>query len=264
MNKFQERHIKLIQEASGETDDIFVTKTGVQLINKTSVTNQAKQLFANLNIDINEDETSQRAEFSSRLTYLSFKDEMSSSADFNDNMVHKFQHLSVYNDEYITFLIAGCSVETELEFIAHNEAKVARLTSSKTRAQDYPLYKLIKTERTENVNAQKELILESIKLKEKFRDQFHSDNEKEIFNVNTFGSKAVSFTITMSLKDWHKTLIGRLSSHGVEYEMLGIMESIANKLKAIYPRVINNVDEYYEMGNGKNIIKKSCHDEHVK
>jgi hypothetical protein len=58
-------------------------------------------------------------------------------------MIKKLKHLSVYAGNDITFLIAGCSIETALEFIAHHESRVARLTSSKTRAMSDTLYSII-------------------------------------------------------------------------------------------------------------------------
>lgn len=246
------QHIKLIQESGGIVQSsLFVTKPGVMITKKSSLTPVAKKLFDIMNIDNTEDEASQHAEFNSRITYMSFKDEKSSSREYNDNMINKYGHLSVYNDEFITFLIAGCSVETELEFIAHNEASVARLTSSKTKAQDDPLYSIINFNTSiKDIQIQKKIILEQIKLKEKFSNQFENN---EIKNINTFGSKAVSFTITMSVKDWHKTLIGRLSHSGVEIEMLGIMGTIAQLLKVQYPYLIKSVPEYYEMGNASKL-----------
>lgn len=62
-----------------------------------------------------------------------------------------------------------------------------------------------------------------------------TEMEKEIKNILNLGNKAVSFTISMSIKDWHKTLIGRLSNHGVETEMLEILEKVAESLKYEYP-----------------------------
>lgn len=237
-------HIKLIEAAGGTvSEDLFVEKAGVIITKVSSITEEAKSLFDIMNIDTSNTDTEQHAEFNSRITYMSFKEEKSDSRQFNKDMVEKHQHLSVYNDEYVTFLIAGVGVETSLEFIAHNEAKIARLTSSKTKSQDHPLYKV----NQKNMDSQKELIKEQISLKEKYRDIIE---DREIFNINTFGSKAVSFTITMSLKDWHKTLIGRLSNNGVELEMLEIMEVIAKMLKERYP-LINTVEEYYSMGNGE-------------
>lgn len=245
MNKFQERHIKLITNSGGLVeDDLFVVKPGIMITKRSGITKQAEELFDIMNIDTSEDETSQHAEFNSRITYLSFKDEKSSSRSYNDDMINKYGHLSVYNDEYITFLIAGCSVETELEFIAHNEASVARLTSSKTSAQNEPLFRVM----GDKIGLQKIMINEQLSLKERYKNDFGVENQ-EMMNMNSFGTKAVSFTITMSLKDWHKTLIGRLSHHGVENEMLEIMEVIADKLKEEYPYLIKSKEEYYDMGN---------------
>jgi len=218
---------------------------GVIITKQSRLTEKSKELFQLMNIDTTEDEASQHAEFNSRITYLSFKDEKKSSRKYNDAMINEYGHLSVYNDEYITFLISGVSVETELEFIAHNEATVARLTSSKTNAQNEPLFRVMKDEDT---YLQKQLINEQIALKNSYKDNFKN---QEIFNMNTFGTKAVSFTITMSLKDWHKTMIGRISHHGVELEMIEVMEEVAKKLKKQYPYLIKDIEEYYEMGNAK-------------
>lgn len=249
MNKFTERHIKLIKNSGGVIEDnLFVRTPGIMITKKSRLTDKAKELFNIMNIDDSEDEASQHAEFNSRITYMAFKDIKESSRAYNDAMINEYGHLSVYNDEYITFLIAGCSVETELEFVAHNEATVARLTSSKTAAQDEPLYVLL----GKRIDIQKEIIKEQIKLKKMWKKEF-TDKDHEFFNMNTFGTKAVSFTITMSLKDWHKTLIGRLSNHGVEKEMLMIMEEIALKLKKEYPYLIKDIQEYYEMGNDKKL-----------
>lgn len=55
----------------------------------------------------------------------------------------------------------------------------------------------------------------------------------------------------MNIKDWHKTMIGRLSKHGVEYEMLEIMESILEILKNEYPLFFNTKEEYYAMNNNQ-------------
>ena len=47
-----------------------------------------------------------------------------------------------------------------------------------------------------------------------------NEKEEEVFNTLNLGNKAVSFTISMSIKDWHKVLIGRLSGSGVEDELI--------------------------------------------
>ena len=259
MNSFKKNHIKLITSTGGTvSDDTYVTKPGVAITKVSALTDAAKLVFETMNINTQNSEAEQSAEFNSRITYLSFKDEKDLTNRLNSNMVNKFQHLSVYNDEYITFLISGTAVETELEFIAHNEASVARLTSSKTNAQNEPLYKLISFDTSEEMlDIQKTMILKNIEMREELVAKHGTDfllknkNNREVFNLLNIGSKAVSFTITMSLKEWHKTLIGRLSHSGVELDMLEIMEMVAGQLKDRYPEVIKTIPEYYEMGNGK-------------
>ena len=249
MNKFQKKHIDLITQSGGSVNDIFVDDIGVMLTKKTSVTQNALNLFESLNIDIHREPFEQHAEFNSRLTYLSFKDEISSSEEYNRKMIHEFGHRSVYNDELVTFLIAGCSVETMLEFIAHNEATVARLTSSKTNAQNETLYRIRNKGLSEEfINIQKQMVKTYLKEVATLSTPKNSI-ENEITNILNLGNKAVSFTITMSIKDWHKTLIGRLSHHGVETEMLEILEKIVDVLKVEYPIFFNSKEEYYEMNN---------------
>lgn len=130
LDKYRKIHAQVISNSGGlVTGDIFVTKTGVMITKRSQLTDKAKSLFDILNIDQSATDSEQHAEFNSRLTYLSFKNKKTDSSDYNHKMIHEYGHRSVYNDEVVTLLIAGCSVETMLEFIAHNEAKVARLTS---------------------------------------------------------------------------------------------------------------------------------------
>jgi hypothetical protein len=191
-----------------------------------------------MNIDSSRPEFEQSAEFNSRITYLSFKDEASSSLEFNSDMVNRFGHRSVYNDQHVTFLIAGVSLETCLEFVAHREATVARLTSSKTKSQIDTLYRVFS-------ESQKESILKFIE----FKNNVSNIGDTEIDNMFNLSSKAISFTITMSIKDWHKTLIGRLSNIGVEKEVIEVSCRIALELKNEFPLVFNTIEEYFATNN---------------
>lgn len=251
MNKFQKKHITLIENAGGKVDGIFVEEVGVMLTKKSLVSNQALKLFEDLNIDIDRPSPEQHAEFNSRLTYLSFKDKQTSSENYNNKMIHEFGHRSVYNDEHVTFLIAGCSIETMLEFIAHNEATIARLTSSKTNAQNDTLYRIItKGVSQKFIEVQKNMVL-SYMTNVSVLSNPQNETENEITNILNLGNKAMSFTMCMSIKDWHKTLIGRLSVHGVETEMLDILEKIVDILKHEYPTFFNSKEGYYKLNNNK-------------
>jgi thymidylate synthase ThyX len=252
VNNFQLKHKKLITKAGGVVNDVFVEKVGVMLTKKPTLTKQAKELFEEMNIDtIDTTDSEQHAEFNSRITYMAFKSEKTSSKEYNEKMIKEYGHRSVYNDEVITFLVAGCSLETMFEFVAHNEATVARLTSSKTKAQNNSLYRVrVNKFKEEFIELQKTMIQQVIKLREENICAFEGD-EEEVFNVLNFGNKAVSFTISMSVKDWHKILIGRFSSSGVESEFIEILESLSEQLNFEYPQFFNTKEEYYAMSNAK-------------
>lgn len=250
MNKFQLKHKELIELSGGVTTDIFVEKVGVLITKKSSVTDKASILFSKLNIDDEAPDAMRHAEFNSRLTYLSFPDNSSSSEDYNKRIIQDFGHRSIYNDEHVTFLIAGASIETMIEFIAHNEASVARLTSSKTKSQNDTLYRIQTKNMSEKfIELQKKFVKDYVLLRSSMNFDNKTSQENEIFNILNLGNKAVSFTVTMSIKDWHKTLIGRLSNHGVESEMIEIMTDVCNQLKAEYPYFFNAADEYFSFCN---------------
>ncbi|WP_299462360.1 FAD-dependent thymidylate synthase [uncultured Microscilla sp.] len=241
--RYQQMHKQMIVAANGIVDDIFVLKTGVLITKKSRVTAEAKQLFDQMNIDTTRPVYEQHAEFNSRLTYLSFKDQQESAAAYNQRLIQEYGHRSVYNDEHVTFLIAGCALETSLEFVAHNEATIARLTSSKTNAQNNPFFKLLGyPHQPEYLEKQKQVVAQYLEQK---------DKANELTNILAPGNKATSFTISMSIKDWHKTLIGRLSLHGVETDMRQVMEEVARQLKVNYPLFFNTIEEYYALGNNK-------------
>lgn len=246
---YQQFHRQLIEQAGGQVEDIFVLRTGVLMTKRSQITSAAAQLFEALHLDTTRADYEQHAEFNSRITYLSFPKEKQSAAAYHEKMIHQYGHRSIYNDEHVTFLIAGCAVETALEFTAHNEATIARLTSSKTNAQNAPLFKLLGNDLAFH-EKQKQLIYNYIKAKEAMPiDNHHQAPNNEYWNLLHFGNKVVSFTMTMSIKDWHKTLIGRLSYQGVETDLRPIMETIALQLKEAYPLFFDTVEDYYQMGN---------------
>jgi len=181
-------------------------------------------------------------DFNSKITYLNFKDKNLES------IVANIGHLSIYNDTYVTILIAGISVEAELELVAHNEAKIARLTSSRTKAQLEPLFVLPKSYKNKK-NDFKEYIEKVMKLRNSIFNEPTTKDELEAYNYLLY--KAVSLTMSMSLKDWHKTMIGRLSNEGVEIEVQEIFKKINIELRKDYPNLIKDVEWYYAYNNSK-------------
>lgn len=237
------QHLKLIKISGGEIeDDSFIISPGILITQVTKPTDEFLEISKLMNLDDTRPEYELHAEFNSRITYMSFKDEKNDSKNYNEKMVKKFQHLSVYNDHHITFLLAGISLEASLELIAHNEATVARLTSSKTKAQTNPLFKI-------NNNKEKDYIKKVLDIRKEYLT-----NDLESDNSLLPGRKAISMTMTMSLKNWYKTLIGRLSNNGVEKEVLDVMTEICILLNNKYPLVIDKVENYYSKSNGEKYV----------
>lgn len=235
------KHVELIQLAHGVVEDIFVLKPGIMITQVSSPTPEFNKLAEAISLDNNRPFYEQHAELNARITYMSFKNDKSSEG-YNRDMVDTYKHLSVYNDCSVTILLAGISLEATLEITAHNEASIARLTSSKTKAQSEPLFVI-----EPNCDIiQKEYIKKILEIKKNY-----CVNDLEIDNRLYPSNKAISLTVTMSLKNWHKTLIGRLSRSGVEREMLIICENICSLLHERFPLVIKTKENYYAMNNGE-------------
>jgi hypothetical protein len=249
MLNYTNNMIKMIESGDGViADSIFVLKPGVSILTKTVLTQEAVDLFEDMHIDTSKEVYQQIGEFNGKLTYNSFADSVTDSNLYTDNMVNKHQHLSVFSGLEIMVLVSGVAIETVLEFVAHHEGKVARLTSSKTKAMSDCLYRV--QGHYAQMNAQMAFIKSFLKLRNSAKGTIEGDNAVELFNMLNLGSKVGAFTISMSLKDWHKTLIGRLSKSGVELDVQEVCELIANKLYDLYPMVIKPASEYYAMKNG--------------
>jgi hypothetical protein len=82
-----------------------------------------------------------------------------------------------------TFLISGVAIETSLELVAHKEARVARLTSSKTAAMSYPLFRL----QGDDVFPQRRLTEDALELRSKFEQKWNPRKRwgdgNELFNI---------------------------------------------------------------------------------
>ena len=254
-NHYQEKMATLILESGGTLDDsgLFVIKPGCAILNMTMDTEKGQQLYELLNIDTSRPTYEQRAEFKSRITYLSFNSSQADGRQYNKKMAQEYQHLSVHSSTYIEFLIAGVTIETCLEFVAHSEARVARLTSSKTKAMDESLYRLQGNK--SEMNAQKQFVLNFIQLKSTFENQSNSRslsvNGTEFTNMLNLCIKVNAFTYGMNLKDYHKLFIGRLSTEGNEQEVQEVCIMMCEHLHNHFPLVIRDPQYYYDTNTGK-------------
>lgn len=226
---------KLINLSGGTLEGEWVTDPGCMIIAKTSVDGRAFDVLSSLNINPSDPSYEVLGELNAKITYLSTTDRK----DYLKDLVEKSAHFSIFSSFYITFLIAGISIETALELIAHREARVARLTTSATKAMDHPFYYLD----PEFGNYQKYYL-----------DQLPMDNSSlipEMRNSMHPGVKATALTYTMNLKDFHSTFIGRLPEAGNERGVRQIMGKMCNLLHKDYPLVIKDVTTYQNKNNGE-------------
>lgn len=145
---------------------------------------------------------------------------------------------------FITFLIAGISIETSMELIAHKEAMVARLTTSKTTAMLNPLYRVM----NKNSKIQKHIIKEYIMNIPKY------DLNMETRNMLNPGNKSTILLYTMKIIDYHRLFIGRAPKNGNEYEVREVVQLMHNCLHNICKNIIVDWDIYE---NAHNSLKQS-------
>ena len=252
MSQFKSRLGTLITKSGGIVeDDLFVIKPGVMITEVTQNTEEAKELYEAMHCNHGDDYL-QSAEFKGRITYLSFKDQpitQEESLNFHDRMINEAKHLSIYAGTHVTFLIAGCTVETCLELCAHKEATIARLTSSKTMAMCENFYRV----QGESKEIQKKMIRDFLKLREEnkqFWDKKGVNNEMlntEFFNMLNLGCKCNALTFTISIKDLHKLLIGRMTSFGNETEVQEICSLMCELAHQRYPLIIREPAFYRKL-----------------
>lgn len=137
-------------------------------------------------------------------------------------------------ENLVTFLIGGCSIEASLELIAHSEAKVARLTTSKTNAMNKPLYRIYNELYGVNQDTrfQKQLIEEV----QQIRGEWNKLIPYEIFNTMNIGNKCTALTYSIKLKDLHKLFIGRSGVDGNESEVISLVKSMHVLVYSKYPQ----------------------------
>jgi hypothetical protein len=254
MSKFKQTLAGLVTKCGGKVvDDLFVTKPGVKLMEQSKSTPFATELYKSFHFDSSSDYLNS-GEFKGRITYLSYKNKSGHSNEFHDLMIKKVKHLSVYAGTDVTFLIAGVSIETALEFIAHHESRVARLTSSKTNAMNDTLYRV---QDPSNL-LQMQFIKEFVELRKRYATQVHTDlkkpNVQNLFNTEQFNmlnlcTKATAFTYSMNIKDLHKLFIGRLNPAGNEQEVQEVCVAMCNQLHQEFPDFFLTPEEYYAINN---------------
>ncbi|MNY85767.1 hypothetical protein D3C78_19670 [compost metagenome] len=219
----------LITQSGGRVEGIFVKEHGIMLLSdEKGITHQAKHLFKEVNINQNQPLTKQLAEFTARLTYLSFP----ASPNYNPEAFHKrltvMGHTSPYNLKPIAVLVAGLSIEAVLEIVSGKSNHSGRLTSSDTRAMDDTLYYLPK-------DADRKSVRWSIHAIRFFRKFLPAELSTLTRNQLNLANKASAIVVSMTHEEWMQLIDARLhpNSHcELEYKI------ILNRLITM-PRQVN-------------------------
>lgn len=228
-------HSKLVEATGGKVvDNLFITKFGVQVITETKSV-ISPEIIDIFNINPKLSETHNILELNSKITYLNFN---KTNDDFVEDIYNNKKHTSISSNLHIGFIIAGVSGETVLEFVS-SFANISRETTSRTLANLDTLY--VVEDELDIEYARKFLSLRNEyieKRNNKYIDSPSSVKEKRnrIERINKFNlfTKALSFTISMSLDNWIWYLDKKINND-YEIEFQKVCLNIYNILKNKYP-----------------------------
>jgi hypothetical protein len=158
---------------------------------------------------------------------------------------------SLAKESQVTFLLAGISLETSLEFIAHKEAKVARLTSSKTNAENIPLFRVQGLDSWPQRKYLTEIMKQRVKFENAYQPRKTWEDGNEIFNISAPGCKTTALCYSMTLKDFHSLFIGRMGPNGNETEVREVVKIMATLLHERYPEHILSPGDYLAFNNAE-------------
>lgn len=156
--------------------------------------------------------------------------------------IEKFNALP-HDQIMLSFLIAGVSVETSLEFCAHKESRVSRLTSSKTNAMSMPLFRV----QGDSTAAQRIYLQHAVSARN--RSLTKKQDLIEFSNMLLPASKCTALCYSMKLGDFHKLFIGRIPEPGNETEVRSVASRMADILHALFPKFILPSSEYVNASN---------------
>jgi adenylate kinase len=150
----------------------------------------------------------------------------------------------------VSFLIAGVAIETSLELCAHKEARVARLTSSKTNAMTAPLFRVqgsMVSSPSNAVNstaAQRMYLSQAVAMRNASLAMREQNSPMELKNMLLPACKATALCYSMKIADFHKLFIGRIPEPGNENEVRYVTAKMADILHAQFPEHIHPSAHY--------------------
>lgn len=152
----------------------------------------------------------------------------------------------------VQFELTGVAFETLLELVAHDEAVLADFRLDFPTTNGFAMYRIQGS--ADEHEWQKQGVLNFLDLKKKFNCKYSELSEKTVegeYGARHFelGSRATAVKFGMTLADYHKLFIGRLSHHGNEQEIQEVCGLMCDTLHEFFPDQILSREEYYELAN---------------
>lgn len=232
----------IIRKAGGvvDEDDRFVTRPGVQIMSVSAPTKAAREIMDLLGHDTDLEPADRLTAFDARVTYLAFPNSGDETGEAYLQRIHGLGHTSIWGRTFASILFAGISVETSMEIVAHPWMKVARLTTSATKAMDDPLFRLFGTQ--EEVAAQRRTLQSFLES----RAQVDREAVGGRYAANRLdpGCKATLLHVGATLVEWNWVFGSRLVKVGNEPEVREAFALACVALHQRYPFIIERPREY--------------------
>jgi len=156
-----------------------------------------------------------------------------------------------FDSTQVTFLVSGIALETSLELVAHKEARVARLTSSKTLAMNLPLFRVQGDDLQMTKRYLESVLKHRTIFEEKNQPRKKVANGNELFNMTLPACKATALCYSMTLKEYHSLFIGRMGPNGNEEEVREVVRKMASQLNQRFPNHILPPQTYLNFNNAE-------------
>jgi hypothetical protein len=244
----------LIQMGGGQVlEDRFVIEPAVfDCFDRSSIRPSAtfSAMLEYCQLDTSQPAEHQLAQWMCMLTYGNFGDAKILEEGL-PSYVHRvaadYNHVSVYGQSFVPITIMGVSVEILVELLSHRAGWVGRLTTSATKAQDDPLYRVLGT--ADEREFEMKFINDFLKWRESAiggNPKESAYGKKESSNRMNLGVKAISLTIGLTLVEWSWILSGRIPKSGNEEEVRDLAHRICCVLRKneMYRDVIKPPEDY--------------------
>lgn len=153
--------------------------------------------------------------------------------------------LGIEHDEnLVTFLISGITIDSVTDLIINNETKIIKLTSSDTEAMINPLYYIFSSTNKNQLDV--EIQKNIIKYNQSVKSQIiRNETNSVLLNISNSASKCTIITYSITLKELNKLFLE--NSKSPKFELANIINKMNILTHARYPNLIHSVSDYLNM-----------------